>query len=109
MLDAIRLVMTIPNVIVMICIDHRIAFKAIERHYRTLAEEENGSSRSSAEVARDYLGKIIQLPVRLEPVKHGILEKYVYEKLFLFEEEKWKQFKETTEAAKVTLPKDTIR
>ncbi|MCK4827690.1 hypothetical protein KA005_68820, partial [bacterium] len=27
-LDAIRLVMTIPNVIVMICIDHRIAFKA---------------------------------------------------------------------------------
>lgn len=108
-LDAIRLVMTIPNVIVMICIDHRIAFKAIEKHYRTLAEveEEDGNRRSSAEVARDYLGKIIQLPVRLEPVKHGKLKKYVYEKLFLFEEEKWKQFKETSEAAKVTLPKVT--
>lgn len=108
-LDAIRLVMTIPNVIVMICIDHRIAFKAIERHYRTLAEveEEDGNRRSSAEVARDYLGKIIQLPVRLEPVKHGKLKKYVYGKLFLFEEEKWEQFKEMPKAAKVTFPKVT--
>ena len=101
-LDAIRLVMTIPNVIVMICIDHRIAFKAIERHYRTLAEEEDGSSRSSAEVARDYLGKIIQLPVRLEPVKHGILEKYVYEKLF--EKEEWEHFEERPELPIFTPP-----
>ncbi len=108
-LDAIRLVMTIPNVIVMICIDHRIAFKAIERHYRTLAEveEEDVNRRSSAEVARDYLGKIIQLPVRLEPVKHGKLKKYVYEKLFLFEKEEWEQFKEPNEMAKASLLKDT--
>ncbi len=106
-LDAIRLVMTIPNVIVMICIDHRIAFKAIERHYRTLAEEEDGNSRSSAEVARDYLGKIIQLPVRLEPVKHGKLRNYVYEKLFLFEKEEWEHFEERPESPIVTPPINT--
>ena len=93
-LDAIRLVMPIANVIVMICIDHRIAFKAVEKHYRTLAEKEDGSKRSSAAVARDYLGKIVQLPVRLEPIEHEKLKNYVYGKLFDFEEKKWKQFKE---------------
>ncbi len=101
-LDAIRLVMPIPNVIVMICIDHRIAFKAVEKHYRTLAEEEDSGRRSSAEVARDYLGKIVQIPVRLEPIRHENLKKYVYGKLFGFEEDKWKQFKETSESSEIS-------
>ncbi|MBW7988798.1 MAG: hypothetical protein FVQ84_02080 [Planctomycetes bacterium] len=105
-LDAIRLVMAIPNVIVMICIDHRIAFKAIEAHYRALAEKEDGNRRSSAQVARDYLGKIIQLPVKLEPIKHEKLENYVYGKLFRFAEGEWKQFKELSVADKVALPKE---
>lgn len=81
-LDAIRLVMKVPNVIVMICIDHRIAFKAVEKHYRLLADKEDGNRRSSAEIARDYLGKIIQLPIRLMPATHDELEDYVKDKLF---------------------------
>lgn len=81
-LDAIRLVMTIPNVIVMIGIDHNIAFKAVGKHYKLLAEKEDGSKRTSAEVARDYLGKIIQLPLRLMPASDAGLEEYVEKKLF---------------------------
>jgi hypothetical protein len=106
-LDAIRLVMPIPNVIVMICIDHRIAFKAVEKHYRILAEKEDGNMRSSAEVARDYLGKIIQLPVRLQPIEHKKLKKYVHGKLFRFEKEEWEQFKETSESSNVAATIDT--
>ncbi|MGB2863327.1 MAG: P-loop NTPase fold protein [Sedimentisphaerales bacterium] len=79
-LDAIRLVMTIPNVIVMIGIDHRIAFQAIGKHYEELAD--GGDTRGAGEVARDYLGKIIQLPLRLRAASHGELKDYVFEKLF---------------------------
>ena len=79
-LDAIRLVMSIPNVIVMIAIDHRIAFKAVEKHYEPLADDNN--SRTSADIARDYLGKIIQIPVRLESAKGDSLEEYIKNKLF---------------------------
>ena len=79
-LDAIRLVMTIPNVIVMIGIDHRIAFKAIGKHYEELAD--GGDTRGAGEIARDYLGKIIQLPLRLRAASHEELRDYVFEKLF---------------------------
>ncbi len=79
-LDAIRLVMTIPNVIVVIGIDHRIAFKAIGKHYEELAGGDD--TRGAGEIARDYLGKIIQLPLRLRAASHGELKDYVFEKLF---------------------------
>jgi len=60
--DAVRLVMNLPNVAVVIAIDDRIAFRAVADHYRGLAED---GKRSKEEIARDYLGKIIQLPVNL--------------------------------------------
>lgn len=61
-LDAIRLVMNLEKVAVIIAIDDRIAFRAVADHYRGLAED---GKRSKEEIARDYLGKIIQLPVNL--------------------------------------------
>jgi len=79
-LDAVRLVMAIPNVIVMIGIDHRIAFSAIRKHYRELADE--GDARGPAEIARDYLGKIIQLPLRLRAASRDELRQYVFEGVF---------------------------
>ena len=79
-LDAIRLVMDIENVIVVIGIDHRIAFRAVESHYRELADGEG--NRSAAEIARDYLAKIIQLPVRLVPSNKIELKRFVGKGLF---------------------------
>ena len=78
-LDAIRLVMSIPSVIVMIGIDHRIAFKAVEKTYEELGD----SCRSEADIARDYLGKIILLPVRLTRTEKSELKDYVDQKLYL--------------------------
>ncbi|MGB2808542.1 MAG: P-loop NTPase fold protein [Sedimentisphaerales bacterium] len=100
-LDAIRLVMTIPNVIVMIGIDHNIAFKAVGKHYKLLAEREDGNKRTSADVARDYLGKIIQLPLRLMPASNVGLKEYVEKKLF-----DEKNLVDDSEAVKT--PEDTI-
>ena len=59
-LDAVRLVMEIPNVIVVLAMDYRIAFAAVAKHYASLTGADRG-----AETARDYFGKIIQLPVEL--------------------------------------------
>ena len=77
-LDAIRLIISIPNVIVMIGIDYRIAFKAMENYYEKLGDKE----RDKSEIARDYLGKIIQLPVRLMHSNPEEVRKYVEKRLF---------------------------
>ncbi|MEO0508327.1 MAG: P-loop NTPase fold protein [Verrucomicrobiota bacterium] len=78
--DAVRLIAHIPGVIVVFGIDERIAFKAMGQAYADYADEAIG--RSQEEVARDYLGKIIQLPIRLErPDKDG-LATFIDKKLF---------------------------
>jgi len=79
-LDAIRLVMDNPNVIVLIGIDHRIAFKAIEGHYKNVSDGK-GEIREE-EIARDYLGKIIQLPIRLQEPTVQELEEFINKRLF---------------------------
>jgi len=48
-------------VIVCIAVDHRIALRAIAQQYDKLASDK----RPKEAIARDYLGKIIQLPIRL--------------------------------------------
>jgi len=70
--------MSIPNVIMMIGIDYRIAFKAMQNYYEKLGDKE----RDKSEIARDYLGKIIQLPVRLMHSSPEEVRKYVEKRLF---------------------------
>jgi hypothetical protein len=77
-LDAVRLVMDIPDVIVVIAIDHRIALKAVAEHYKDLAD----GARPREAIARDYLGKIIQLPILLSAAHKEGLELFIEEKLF---------------------------
>ncbi len=77
-LEAVRLVMDLEHVIVLIAVDPRIALKAVGHHYRELADKH----RTSEEIAREYLAKIIQLPVQLPPVNKEQLTTFVREKLF---------------------------
>lgn len=83
-LEAIRLVMDLPNVIVVIAISHRIALQAIAAHYAAHFEKFDDEHRNLFyedrrlhRVARDYLGKIIQLPIRLSRPSPRHLEAYV--------------------------------
>ena len=79
-LDAIRLVTAVQRVNVFICIDHRIAFKAIGEHYQKVGDGKGG--RPAREIARDYLGKIIQLPIRLQEPTVQELEGFIDGRLF---------------------------
>ncbi|MCC5904761.1 MAG: hypothetical protein JJU13_01020 [Balneolaceae bacterium] len=99
-LDAIRLVMDIENVVVIIGIDHRIAFRAVEKQYVDLADDE----RTSADIARDYLGKIIQLPVMLNQPGENELANFISNSLFKGVEDppKPKDQKEKTEKNEIS-------
>ena len=62
--EAVRLVMDLSNVIVVIALDARVALKAISERYRKL---EIDGEATAEDMAREYLGKIIQLPLRMQP------------------------------------------
>ncbi len=78
MLDAIRLVMDLEHIITIVGIDHRIAFRAVGDHYKKLEDEE----RTAEDIARDYLGKIIQLPIMLHRPTKSELDLFVSGALF---------------------------
>ncbi len=76
--DAIRLIMNEEHVIVVIGIDLRIAMQAMATNYKEQASER----RSEFEIARDYLGKIVQLFVRLRKPTPESIGKFVGKSLF---------------------------
>ena len=77
-LDALRLVMSIQQVIILIGVDHRIALNAVAQQYKDLAK----GHRTKEDIARDYLGKIIQIPIRLERPSDAELLKFTDQVLF---------------------------
>ncbi len=77
-LDAVRLVMNLDNVVVLIAIDDRVAFRAVADHYERLSD----NSRPSAAIARDYLGKIIQLPINLPVPGRDDMGRFINDELF---------------------------
>ena len=105
--DAVRLVIDpqdLPKVAVIIAVDDRIAFRALAKHYASMqvTEPEEGMrrvSRSKEEIARDYLSKIIQLPLRLEPPGEGDVRHFVTQALMPAEPRKLE-----APAEKPTLP-----
>jgi len=62
--EAVRLIMDIPQVTVLIAIDQRIAMAAFAHHYRELKDYHD--LRDARAIARDYLAKIIHLPIMLD-------------------------------------------
>jgi hypothetical protein len=77
-LDAIRLVMDLPDVFVVIGVDIRIALQAVAEQYASAA----GDGRKAEDIARDYLGKIIQMPILLRRSQPEHLVGFVKDKLF---------------------------
>lgn len=77
-LEAVRLVMDVPRVVVVIAIDPRVAIGALAEQYKGLADP----SRTAEDVARDYLGKIIQVPIQLPAPDRNAVVEYVRSALF---------------------------
>ncbi|WP_460051349.1 KAP family P-loop NTPase fold protein [Sessilibacter sp. MAH2] len=62
-LEAVRLILDIPGVTVILAVDQRIALAALAYHYREI--QEFHTSNDAKTIARDYLGKIIHLPINI--------------------------------------------
>lgn len=74
-LEAVRLIMGISQVIVIIAIDQRIALASLALHYKELADYYQEGDPGS--IARDYLGKVIQLPVQLRAADGPTINEFV--------------------------------
>jgi energy-coupling factor transporter ATP-binding protein EcfA2 len=78
-LEAVRLVMDLPNVVVIIAIDPRVALAALALHYEKLSEHHTADPVS---IARDYLGKVMHVPIVLEEPPqqdiHAYLEQHLW-------------------------------
>jgi len=85
-LEAVKLVMDLPNVTTIIAVDHRMALAALSVHYHNLAEK--GSERTAHAIARDYLGKILTLPIQLDTPGDDEIGEYLDKVLFVNLEEK---------------------
>ena len=77
-LDAVRLVVDIPHVTTLIAIDERMAFAAVEKHY----DQFGHAGRPPAQVAREYLAKVLQVSLALPAVDRDGVRQYVDEQLF---------------------------
>lgn len=76
--DAVRLVADIPRVITLVAIDEQMAFAAVEKYYDLFGH----AGRPSANVARDYLGKVLQASITLPIVDDEYVQAYVENVLF---------------------------
>jgi len=76
--DAVRLVAHIPQVVVLVALDERIAYSAVAKHYA----EYGFSDRETAQVARDYMSKVFNVFVSLPGAQKTAIEKYVRTRLF---------------------------
>ena len=62
-LEAVRLVLDLENVIVLIAIDQHIALAALSKHFNDFAIHHK--LKNSHAIAREYLSKVINLPILL--------------------------------------------
>lgn len=76
--DAVRLVANIPQIVVLVALDERIAYSAVAKHYA----EYGFSDREAAQVARDYMSKVFNVFVSLPGVQKADIDKYVRTRLF---------------------------
>ena len=78
-LEAVRLVMDLPNVVVLIAIDPKIALASLALRYKELAIHYGADPKS---IARQYLGKVIHVPITLDNPPPKAVENYLQQKLW---------------------------
>lgn len=76
--DAVRLVACIPNVVVLVALDHRIAYAAVAKHYADFGFND----REVGQVARDYLSKVFNLSVVLPAPDGDSIRQFIMSRLF---------------------------
>jgi hypothetical protein len=75
--DAVRIVMGVPGVVTIIAVDGEVAVQAVATHFRG----RDVLDRPLDDLARDYLGKIINLPFWLGTMQRRDRDRYIEEGL----------------------------
>ncbi len=76
--EAVHLVLGIPQVTVIIAVDQRIALAALALHYQELAQHHELSNPQAIQaIARDYLAKVIHIPITLTPADPQSINGYL--------------------------------
>jgi hypothetical protein len=83
-LEAVRLVMELDNVVVIVAIDQRVALASLAKHYEQL---EKHHLLDAHEIARDYLAKVIHIPIVLEQPSATDIEHYLTNHLWKNDDE----------------------
>lgn len=83
-LEAVRLVMDLPNVVVIVAIDPRVALASLALYYEKLSEHHAADPIS---IARDYLAKVIHVPIVLEAPQEMDIHRYLEQHLWKYEDE----------------------
>jgi GTPase SAR1 family protein len=78
-LEAIRLVMELDNVVVIVAIDQRVALASLAKHYEPL---EKHHLLDAHDIARDYLAKVIHIPIVLEQPSENDIDHYLTNNLW---------------------------
>lgn len=78
-LEAVRLIMDLPNVAVLIAIDQKIALASLALRYRELAVHYGADPKL---IARQYLGKVIHVSITLENPAPKAVEYYLRNRLW---------------------------
>ncbi|HTF97241.1 MAG TPA: translation initiation factor IF-2 associated domain-containing protein [Cellvibrio sp.] len=73
--EAVRLILDIKNVTVIIAVDQHIALAALALHYEEVAKHHKLESPRA--IARDYLAKVIHLPIILAHPMRADIESYL--------------------------------
>ncbi|MBU3020163.1 KAP family NTPase [Paraglaciecola agarilytica] len=73
--EAIRLVLDLPQVMVVVAVDQRIALAALALHYEKLTKHHQLNDAKA--IARDYLAKMIQLPIVVNDGDLGSIKGYL--------------------------------
>lgn len=80
-LEAIRLIIDLPNVIVILAVDQTILLSAVANRFSS--QNKHVDWNKALKLARDFLGKIIQISIEVDTPNSANMKKFIAERLYI--------------------------
>ena len=76
-LEAIKLFLYVPNTAFIIGADERLVQHAVKRRFPEIGDDASSSAQEKFDLGRDYLEKLVQMPVRIPQLGYVEVETYI--------------------------------
>ena len=76
-LEAIKLFLYVPGTAFIIGADERLVQHAVKRRFPEIGDDAASSAQEKFDLGRDYLEKLVQVPVRIPPLGQAEVETYI--------------------------------